>query len=237
VAGTAVMLWRYISPKQEDNSFGFIPAIRRVRRMSPANRSDAFMGSDFAVDDANGYDGKITAFSWKLLGKQEGIVAHLSSDPVRIVQNETGEWQTTEGIKGATFGYQEKEGWQGAPWAPTNLVWVKRPVYVIEMRPKDPYYNYGPQHLWVDAQKFGAMYKVIYDKAGDYWKTFFISSMSCESADKKMRFVSLAGQHVVDDRTDHGTIIEDASPRNIWTYHAEMDPYDFTLGGFQKFCK
>jgi hypothetical protein len=237
VAGTAVMLWRYMSPKQEDSSFGYIPAIRRVRRMSPANRSDAFMGGDLAMDDANGYDGKVTAFNWKLLRKQEGIIPVLTPDTVLIVKNEEGEWQTTEGIKGVIYGYQVKEGWQGAPWAPTNLVWVKRPMYVIEMTPRDPYYNYGPQELWVDAEKYGAMYKVINDKAGDYWKTMFISSMTCESADKKVRFASLAGQQMVDGRTDHSTIIEDASPRNIWTYRAKMNPYDYTLGGFQKFCK
>lgn len=237
VAGTAVMLWRYMSPKKEDASFGFVPAIRRVRRMSPANRSDAYMGTDLAMDDANGYDGKITAFNWKLLRKQEALIPFLSPDPVLIVQNEKGEWQTTEKIKGVIYGYQVKEGWQGAPWAPTNLIWVKRPVYVIEMTPKDPYYNYGPQDLWVDATKFGCKYKMIRDRAGDYWKTFVIPDFCCSSADKKTRFSSLAGQYMIDDRADHATLVEDASPRNIWTYHAILDPYDFTLGGFQKFCK
>ncbi len=88
VAGTAVMLWRYLDATKQDMSYGYVPAIRRVRRMSPANRSDAFMGSDFAVDDANGYDGKISAFNWKVLRKQEGLLAFLDKDPVRIVPNE-----------------------------------------------------------------------------------------------------------------------------------------------------
>jgi len=62
VAGTAVMLWRYLEADKLDSTFGYIPAVRRVRRMSPANRSDAYVGSDATVDDANGYDGKVTAF-------------------------------------------------------------------------------------------------------------------------------------------------------------------------------
>ncbi|MEW6440973.1 MAG: DUF1329 domain-containing protein [bacterium] len=236
VAGTAVMLWRFLDPTKLDLSFGYVPAIRRVRRMSPANRSDAFMGSDFAVDDANGYDGKVSAFSWKVLRKQEALLAFLDKDPIRIVQNEQGEWLTTPQIKPVIHGYQ-KEGWQGAPWAPTNLIWTKRSVYVLEMIPKDPYYNYGPQELWVDTELYGAAYKVIHDKSRAYWKTFFISSMGCESADKKMMFTSLATQQVVDDRADHSSIIEDASPRNIWAFYAIMDPNDFSLSGFQKFCK
>ncbi len=236
VAGTAVMTWRYMDPKRLDNSFGYVPAIRRVRRMSPANRSDAFMGSDFAIDDANGYDGKVTAFSWKLLREQEAILPFLSRNPVRLVKSELDEWETTPGIKPSIHGYKRKD-WKGVAWAPTNLVWVNRHVYIIEMTPKDPYYNYGVQILWVDSEHYGVAYKVINDKSGKYWKTFFTSSMACESADKTMRFTSLAEQQVVDDRADHSTIIEDASPRNIWAYYAKMEKNDFSLGGFQKFCK
>jgi hypothetical protein len=234
--GTAIMLWRYLNPTKQDSTFGYIPAIRRVRRMSPANRSDALLGSDFSVDDANGYDGKITAFEWKMLGMREMIAPALGTKPVRIVKNEEGEWETTTNIPLLIYGYQKK-GWQGASWAPTNHAWVKRPAYLLEMKPKDPYYNYGPQYLWVEAEIFGCAYKVIHDKSGAYWKTFFSSAMACESADKQMRFISLASQQAVDDRGDHASVIEDASPRNIWCFFAELDLDDFSLAGFQKFCK
>ena len=236
IAGTAIMTWRYLDPLKLDLTFGYVPAIRRVRRMSPANRSDALMGMDLAVDDANGYDGKISAFTWKVLRKQEALLAFLGKDPVRIVQNEQGEWLTTKEIKPVIHGYQ-KEGWKGVTWAPTNLVWAKRPVYVLEMIPKDPYYNYGPQQIWVDAEIYGAAYKVIFDKSRAYWKTMFISSMACESHDQKMMFTSLATQQMVDDRADQSSVIEDASPRNIWAFFAQMDANDFSLSGFQKFCK
>ncbi len=41
----------------------------------------------------------------------------------------------------------------------------------------------------------------------------------------------------VDDRSRHGSVIEDASPRNIWHFYADVDVNDFSLSGFQKFCK
>ena len=113
----------------------------------------------------------------------------------------------------------------------------ERPAYILEMRPKDPYYNYGPQYLWVEAEVFGCAYKVIHDKSGNYWKTFFSSAAACESADKKVRFITLASQNAVDDRSRHGSVIEDASPRNIWHFYADVDLNDFSLSGFQKFCK
>lgn len=236
LAGTAIMLWRYLSPTTQDSTFGYFPAIRRVRRMSPANRSDAFVGTDFSVDDANGYDGKIMAFEWKLVREQEMLAAALTTRPVRIVQNRKGEWETTRSIPAVAYGYT-REDRQGASWAPTDLAWVRRPCYVLEMKPRDPYYNYGVQHLWVDAEIFGAAYKVIHDKSGKYWKTFFSSAMACTSADEGTRFISVATQQAVDDRTQHSTLIEDASPRNIWSYYAELDVNDFSLAGFQKFNK
>ncbi len=236
LSGTSIMLWRYLDPTKQDSTFGYIPAIRRVRRMSPANRSDALLGSDFSVDDANGFDGKITAFTWKLIGKREMLAPALGTRPMRVEKNDEGEWSTTKEIPPVVYGYQ-KEGWQGASWAPTSLVWVKRPAYLVEMKPKDPYYNYGPQILWVEAEIFGCAYKVIHDKSGAYWKTFFSAAMACESPDKKMRFISLASQQAVDDRSDHASVIEDASPRNIWHFFAKLDLNDFSLAGFQKFCK
>jgi len=236
VAGTAILLWRYLAPEKQDSTFGYIPAIRRVRRMSPSNRSDAFVGSDATVDDANGYDGKITDFQWKLLKKQEGLVPWLDSKPTRITKNEKGEWKTTKDIKRLIWGYQ-KDGWQGAPWAPTNLVWVKGPVYVIQMTPKDPYYNYGVHYMWVDARTYGCNLKIINDRAGKYWKLFVKADVLCESDDKSMRFISLGPQLVIDEKRDHATVIEDVSQRNIWTFFAKMDVDQFTLAGFQKFCK
>lgn len=235
-AGSALMIWRYLDPKKQDNNFGYAPAIRRVRRMSSGNRSDALWGSDFAVDDANGFDGKVTAFTWKFLRKQEALLPILDVDPVRVVKNEGGEWETTSGIKPLIYGYQ-KEGWQGAAWAPTNLCWIKRPVYVLEMESKDPYYNYGKQHLWISAETYSCSYKVIHDRPGDYWKTLFIAGAPCESDDKSMRFLARTSQQMIDARRDRSGVTEDCTPRNIWTFFAKMDANDFSLAGFQKFCK
>jgi hypothetical protein len=235
-AGSALMTWRYLRPDTEDNSFGYLPAIRRVRRMSAGNRSDSLWGSDFAVDDSGGFDGKVTAFSYKYLGKQEALLPILDVDPIRIVRNDRGEWETTSDIKPVIYGY-EKEGWQGAPWAPTNLCWIKRWVYVLEMNAKDPYYNYGKQHLWISADTYSCRYKVIHDRSGDYWKTLFIAGVPCESDDKSMRLLTRSSQQMIDDRRGRSGVLRDCTPQNIWTFFAELDPNYFTLAGFQKLCK
>ncbi len=235
-AGSALMTWRYLDPKKEDNSFGYSPAIRRVRRMSAGNRSDSLWGSHFAVDDSNGYDGKVSAFTWKLLRKQEALLPVLDVDMARIVRNDRGEWETTSDIKPVIYGYQKK-GWQGAAWAPTNLCWIKRWVYVLEMHSKDRYYNYGKQYLWISVDTYTCTYKVIHDRPGDYWKTLFITGVPCESDDKSMRFLTRSSQQMIDDRRDLSGVLKDCTPQNIWTFFAELDPNYFTLAGFQKLCK
>ena len=236
IAGTAVMTWRYFDPQKQDNTFAFVPAIRRVRRMSSGNRSDALFGSDFSVDDAGGYDGKVTAMEWKFLRKQEALVPFPSSTPARIVEGEEGGWQSSENTEEMIYGYQ-KEGWQGASWAPVNWIWVKQPVYVLETKAKDPYYSYGIQHIWVYAETWNIVYKTVNDKAGKYWKTFMGQPRHFESEDKAFRLTYIGDQIVIDERSEHATLITGPSPKDIWNYLAEMDENDFSLAGFQKFCK
>jgi len=52
-----------------------------------------------------------------------------------------------------------------------------------------------------------------------------------------MRFYTLTSQQMIDDRANRSTVIEDCSPRNIYTHFAQLDINYFSLGGFQKSCK
>lgn len=235
VRGTSVMLWRY-KGEQQDSNFAYLPAIRRVRRTSPANRSDSFVGSDVCVDDAWGYDGKINAFDWKLVRVQEALVPYKSPNPELLVRGERQEWRTTRDVKPSVYGYQE-EGSQLAPWAPANFIWVKRPVWVIQSTPRDPYYNYGSIQFWYDPELYFPKYGVIFDRAGGYWKTFLVGHQAFQSEDGEMKLMIVSIQHMVEDRTQHSSIVENYSDRNVWTNFAHMDLNDFSLAGFMKFCR
>ncbi len=236
IKGTNILLWRYRDNRQ-DSTFAFVPAIRRVRRMSPANRSDAYLGSDFCLDDAWGYAGKINAFEWKLLRKEDQLVPFYPADPVRLRRNDADEWETVNpGTHDVTYGFQ-KEGHQGLPWFPTNLVFLKRPTYVLEAKAKDKYYNYGTQYLWIDAGFYQPTYKVIHDRSGNYWKVEWQSQLGFESANKKMRLMGLGNMMAFDDRSDHAGIIVLVNPKNVARYFAELDRNDFSLGGFQMLSK
>lgn len=237
VAGTAVMLWRY-QDLRADTNYSYVPAIRRVRRMSPASRSDAFLGSDFCLDDTAGYDGKISAFEWKIVKTQEALLPFASGDYQELAKQAGGKGLcTTKAMKRVTLGYEKKD-WKGAPWAPTNIIYVKRKVYVIEGKSKDPYYNYGPTYLWMDAERDAVAYKVIFDRANKYWKTAVTPYVYTSTKDGSYRSVEYSGLLMIDDRRQHATYSRQCDPTNKWCWQVtSMDLNDYTLGGFQKYCK
>jgi len=235
LAGTTVLTWRYLDNRQ-DVSFMYIPAIRRVRRTTPANRSDGFVGSDFALDDILAYDGKIPAFEWKLLGQQEALVPFHMVEPIRTSITKDGEWNASKDTPEALFGF-EKEGWQGAPWCPLSFVYAKRPVWVIQGTSKDPYYNYGVQYMWVDRETWGPYYKMTNDRSDKFWKILICSTSGFQTPEKDLQFLAWTDQLTVDPRRDHATWIKIVSPRSRIFFNAVLDLQDFTLGGFQKYCK
>jgi hypothetical protein len=235
LAGTAIMLWRYLSA-QADVNFAYLPAIRRVRRTTPANRSDGFVGSDFAVDDILCYDGKIPLFEWRLVGMQEALVPFPGPEPVKIEVTEKGEWEMSKNRPIAQYGYSDKN-WQGVPWSPLNIVYTKQPVYILEAKAKDPYYNYGTQYIWVTADTWGPTYKLVHDRAGNFWKFELVVASGFESEDGKVKFLAWTEHVMVDSRRDHASIIAHMRPDTLLIFNAVLDMNDFSLGGFQKYCK
>ena len=51
VRGTAFMNWSYTDSSRSDDQWIFLPALKRVRRISSDGKGDSFMGSDFSYDD------------------------------------------------------------------------------------------------------------------------------------------------------------------------------------------
>jgi hypothetical protein len=236
IKGTNILLWRYRNDRL-DSTFAYVPAIRRVRRMSPANRSDSFLGSDFCVDDAWGYGGKINTFNWKLIEKKDQLIPIYPGPPVKLVKNDVGEWVSVSEGRHIDYGFQT-EGWQGAPWWPTDgIIYINRPTYILECSAKDKYYNYGPQQMWVDAGVYTPTYKVISDRSGAYWKVEWQALGVLQNEDKSFQTSGLSNMMAFDDRSQHACVLILYSPENSTRYLAQHDRNDFSLGGFQKLCK
>ncbi len=69
VKGTAFLSWDYDDPAKEDDKWLYLPALRKVRRISGASRNEYFMGSDFTYDDMG--DRNVDEDTHTLLGEED----------------------------------------------------------------------------------------------------------------------------------------------------------------------
>lgn len=51
VKGTGFLSWEYDDPNKDDDRWLYLPALKKVRRISGSSKNDYFMGTDFTYDD------------------------------------------------------------------------------------------------------------------------------------------------------------------------------------------
>lgn len=138
---------RYLSPDRQDDTWLYLPTLRRVRRLSSAQRSDALFGQDTDVDSYGGYAGQIPWFDWKYLGEKEVLGSYHSENfPVKYCPGE-GDFIFCD-------------------------TWEKRKVWVIEGVSKLPQYAYGKRVLFIDQDTYLVAFSDIYDRSGSLWKVW-----------------------------------------------------------------
>jgi hypothetical protein len=136
---------RYIDSSKQDDSWLYLPSLRRVRRLSTAQRSDALFGQDTDVDSYYGYSGHTAWMEWKLLGEKTILgCMHGEQYPVK--------W----GDGSADFSFDDK--------------WEKRDVWVLEGVSKLPQYAYSKRIIFMDKEAWVVPYSDIYDRPGQLWK-------------------------------------------------------------------
>jgi hypothetical protein len=188
--GTAALSWRYKDPGKRDANWAYVPTLRRVRAVSPANRSDGFLGSDLSQDDGNFFDGKPEDFTWKIVGHREGL---RFTDPDSLagkIQRKAlpgGGWRTVFVNNARTAGYQVKD-WKGVAWAPVTSALTKRKMWVLEGVPKDKYYLYGRIELWIDDYTWQGAWNRKFSWRGELMNTYQITGPATAPYDDKERW-------------------------------------------------
>jgi hypothetical protein len=185
---------RYIDSGRQDDSWLYLPSLRRVRRLSTAQRSDALFGQDTDVDSYAGYAGHIAWMTWKFLGERDLIGAfHSRHFPAK--------WSDT------------------VDWA-FDDTWEKRRVYVVEGVSKLSQYAYGKRVIFIDKESWLIPYSDIYDRSGELWKIWInnwgFRKKALESPDAveypdEMAFSSAIV--MVDMQLEHATKASLPSPR------------------------
>jgi hypothetical protein len=127
-----------------------------VRQVSPANRSDGFLGSDLSQDDGTFFDGKPEDFTWRRAGEREALVladpASLAGPVARRARPDGSieeRWPAGQKV----IGYEDP-AWRGVAWAPVAPVLVRRKLWLVEAVPRDPYYLFARIELGIDQETF-----------------------------------------------------------------------------------
>jgi uncharacterized protein DUF1329 len=198
VNGTASLGYRFKDPGKRDASWVYVPALRRVRAVSPANRSDGYLGSDTSQDDGFFFEGKVEDFTWKVTGHRDGMrLVDPDSVAGKVRQRALpgGGWRTTFLNNSRSAGFQLPKGeWKGVAWAPVLAALAKRRFWIVEGIPQDKYYLYGKIELWIDDTTWQGAWNRKFSWQGELENVYQVMAGATQDFDAHERwFGSTAG--------------------------------------------
>lgn len=154
IAGTAFIVFRYTDPYKADDSWAYIPSLRRVRRISVEVKSDSLLGTEDTLEDFYGFAGRIMEWNWEYVGRKQ-ILA----------------------IARSRYAYPHFGGPNGISAIDD---WALREVDVVKGTPKWDGHPYSAKILMFDAQNNIPYYSEAYDRAGKLWKVWRIPAVWTE---------------------------------------------------------
>jgi len=69
VRDTALLTWDYDGVEKDDDQWLYLPALKKVRRISSSDRGDYFMGTDFTFEDIK-QTPELEDYNWTLTGSE-----------------------------------------------------------------------------------------------------------------------------------------------------------------------
>ena len=154
--GLSFLTYRYkssdgpLAEARDDETWIYMPSLRRVRRVSGAQRTDAVAGTDFTLDDLFSFDGVVPQYEWSCLGQRRVLA------PMNTRQ------------RGYPYEGPADFGPSGLSFA--NDRWELRDAWVVRMRPRNGDHPYAYKDLYLDQQTLTPMYSFAYDQRGELWK-------------------------------------------------------------------
>jgi hypothetical protein len=154
--GIALITYRYKSSEgprdqaKNDDTWVYVPTLRRVRRISTAQRTDAVSGTDFTFDDLRSFAGIVPQYTWECLGEMD-ILAPVNSK-----------------VKAYPYTKDHNFGPYGLSYADDR--WELRKAIKVRMKPKNPDHPYHHKDIYIDKQTMSALYSFAYDQKEELWK-------------------------------------------------------------------
>jgi hypothetical protein len=182
--GTLSVIMQYDNPNKEDKFWLYLPALRRVRHLSSAQRTDRLPGGqDLMWENFDTFNGNPVNYDAKMLGRKDMLVVH--------------------------NGYPKGEWIDGSHMAGPNDYYQKVSVYVNELTPKDPSFPFSKFIHYLDPKTFNAYYGEWYDRKG---KLYIASQFQWVPEKRDGVPVPVVMNHV-DMQTVHSTGYAVTNPR------------------------
>jgi hypothetical protein len=154
--GIMLLSYRYkaaYGPKattKYDDTWVYVPSLRRVRRISSAQRTDAVSGTDFTFDDLFSFNGIVPQYDWKCLGEMD-IVAPANSK-----------------VKAYPYEKDHNFGPYGLSFADDR--WELRHAVKFRFIPSNNDHPYKFKDIYIDKNSMEPLYSFAYDRKGELWK-------------------------------------------------------------------
>jgi hypothetical protein len=157
ISGTAFLILRYDDPRKADDSWAYIPSLRRVRRISVEVKSDSLLGTDHTLEDFACFSGRILEQDWEYVGTARILAVARSRNTDTVYYGPDG-------------------------LAPLDD-WALRQVDVLRMNTKRENHPYSTKFLHIDRQSGECYYANAFDRGGNLWKVWQLSKSFTEDAE------------------------------------------------------
>lgn len=146
IAGLKIIVERPLDQTLGDQVNSYLPTERRVRRLSAKERADSWIGTNWTLDDFEGFSGIVMDNDWRYLGRKVVLaVANSRENPPQF-------------------------------HGPMSIVpydrWQLRPCFVVEAIPRWDGHPYGRRLMFVDEETGTIPMTLVFDRAGELVKTF-----------------------------------------------------------------
>lgn len=156
VRGLALSRTRHVDMTVSDSIQSYLPALRRVRRLSGRDTQDPIAGTDLTWDDYLAFYQQVSPDNVEVKLVGEGELLHPSA--------------YTKPLEGG--GYKRNvSDFDQNDMTVTFKKWQRRPVWIIDVISKDTSYMYSKRRMWVDREVPNIIHVETWDRKGNPWKT------------------------------------------------------------------
>jgi len=176
IRGFAAVRIRYIDPEKPDYFITWVPSLRRTRLFSGTDSQDPMFGTDVPWDDWRAIWQKLSSKIYPneyKLIKETEILAPVQYYPVKVIGNKV------------------------------YLYWERYPCWLVEMKSKDPSYQYSKRLIWIEKETFDVRHVQYFDRRGNLWRSW----LPIKQFDPLTGAWSWYGGDVMDHINKHRTVV------------------------------